>query len=137
MAVILVLIVLVAAFNIVSTLFMVVLEKGRDIAILKSMGATRQGIRRIFMVEGIVIGLVGALLGTGGGLLLCALLQRYQFIRLPADIYYIDTLPVVVDPLEVVLIAAAAVAISTTATLYPSWRASKLDPVEGIRYGGE
>ncbi|MBI5286917.1 MAG: lipoprotein-releasing ABC transporter permease subunit [Deltaproteobacteria bacterium] len=134
MFIILVLIILVAAFNIVSTLIMVVMEKGKDIAILKSMGATSGGIMRIFMIEGLVIGVAGTILGLFGGLGLCELLKRYQFIKLPSDIYYISTLPVKIEPLMVLVIAVASIGISLLATIYPSWQASRLDPVEAIRY---
>lgn len=137
MALILILIITVAAFNIVSTLFMVVLQKGREIAILKSMGATSGSIQRIFMLEGLIVGVVGATVGGILGLILCALLERYQFIELPKDVYYIDRLPVQTDPLLVTVIVLSAIAISLVATLYPSWRAAKMDPVEGIRYGGD
>jgi lipoprotein-releasing system permease protein len=134
MFIILTLIILVAAFNIVGTLIMVVIEKTRDIAILKSMGATRRSILKIFMIEGLVIGLVGTLLGLLGGYLLCKLLATYQFIELPRDVYYISTLPVKMEPLDVTLIALAAVVISLVATVYPAWQASRLDPAEAIRY---
>jgi lipoprotein-releasing system permease protein len=134
MFIILTLIILVAAFNIIGTLIMVVIEKTRDVAILKSMGATRRSIMKIFMIEGAVIGLVGTLLGLLGGFTLCKLLATYQFIELPRDVYYISTLPVKMDPLDVTLIALAAIAISLTATVYPAWQASRLDPAEAIRY---
>ncbi len=134
MFIILTLIILVAAFNIVGTLIMVVIEKTRDIAILKSMGATRRSIMKIFMIEGLVIGLVGTMLGLLGGYLLCKLLATYQFIELPRDVYYISTLPVKMEPLDVTLIALAAVVISLVATVYPAWQASRLDPAEAIRY---
>ncbi|MGD8371212.1 MAG: lipoprotein-releasing ABC transporter permease subunit, partial [Syntrophobacterales bacterium] len=112
MFIILTLIILVAAFNIIGTLIMVVIEKTRDIAILKSMGATRRSIMKIFMIEGMVIGLVGTMLGLLGGYTLCELLATYQFIELPQDVYYISTLPVKMDPLDVTIIALAAIAIS-------------------------
>lgn len=134
MFIILTLIILVAAFNIIGTLIMVVMEKTRDIAILKSMGATRRSIMKIFMIEGVIIGLVGTLLGLLGGYTLCKLLATYQFIELPRDVYYISTLPVRMDPLDVTLIALAAMIISLVATVYPAWQASRLDPVEAIRY---
>jgi lipoprotein-releasing system permease protein len=134
MFIILTLIILVAAFNIVGTLIMVVIEKTRDIAILKSMGATRRSIMKIFMIEGMVIGLVGTMLGLLGGYTLCELLATYQFIELPQDVYYISTLPVKMDPLDVTIIALAAIAISLVATVYPAWQASRLDPAEAIRY---
>jgi len=134
MFIILVLIIMVAAFNIISTLIMVVMEKAKDIAILKSMGATSAGIMKIFMIEGLVIGVTGTLLGLLGGFGLCELLRRYQFIKLPSDVYYISTLPVKMEPLMVFAIGMAAIGISLVATLYPSWQATRVDPVEAIRY---
>jgi lipoprotein-releasing system permease protein len=134
MFVILALIVLVAAFNIAATLIMVVLEKARDIGILKSMGAANRSIRRIFMFEGLVIGGLGTTLGLLGGWVLCVLLKRYHFIELPSDVYYIDTLPVVMKPEMFITVAVCAVALCFLATLYPSWQASRLDPVEILRY---
>ncbi len=134
MFIILVLIILVAAFNIVSTLIMMVMDKTKEIAILKSMGARGKSIMKIFMLDGLVIGVVGTILGLMGGGLLCYLLKRYEFVKLPSDVYYISTLPVRVQVLDVVLIAVSAVAISFIATLYPSYQASRLDPVAAIRY---
>jgi lipoprotein-releasing system permease protein len=134
MFVILILIVLVAAFGIVSSLIMLVMEKTRDIGILKAMGATAASIRRIFMLEGLIIGGVGTLVGLAAGLTLCGLLARYKFIDLPADVYPLSTLPVEVEPLIVALVAASAVVISLLATIYPSVAAGRLDPVEALRY---
>jgi lipoprotein-releasing system permease protein len=134
MFIILTLIILVAAFNIVGTLIMVVIEKTRDIAILKSMGATRRSIMKIFLIEGAVIGLVGTLLGLLGGYTLCKLLATYKFIELPSDVYYISTLPVQMNPLDVALIALAAIVITLAASVYPAWQASRFDPAEAIRY---
>ena len=134
MFIILTLIILVAAFNIISTLIMVVMEKTRDIAILKSMGAKNQSIMAIFVIEGLIIGLVGTLLGLAGGFGLCKLLATYQFVQLPRDVYYISTLPVKLDALDVTLTALAAIVISLIATLYPAWQASRLEPAEAIRY---
>jgi len=134
MFVILIMIVLVGALNIISTLVMVVMEKTRDIAILRAMGAGARSIMSIFMAQGLLVGLVGTLAGLAAGLGLCRLLGKYKFIKLPADIYYISTLPVKVEVLDVIYVSTAAVLISFIATLYPSWRASKLNPVEALRY---
>jgi lipoprotein-releasing system permease protein len=134
MFVILALIVLVAAFNIASALIMLVLEKSREIGILKSMGATNRSIRRIFLLEGLIIGSLGTTLGLVGGWVLCALLKRYKFIELPTDVYYIDTLPVVMQPGVFGLVAVCALVMCFLATIYPSWQAARLDPVETLRY---
>ena len=134
MFIILVLIVLVAAFGIVSTLIMVVMEKNKDIAILKSMGAAGKSIRRIFIFEGLIIGVVGTALGLIGGYVICMLLAKFQFISLPSDIYYISRLPVKMNGIDFLLVALAAIGISFLATLYPSWQASRLDPAVAIRY---
>jgi len=133
LSIIVALIVLVAAFNIVSTLIMVVMEKARDIAILKSMGATSRSIMRIFIYEGLVIGLTGTVLGVIGGLSLGEILSRYQFIKLP-DVYPMTNLPIEIVPLDVITIAVAAVLITFLATLYPSWQAARVDPAEALRY---
>ena len=135
MFIILALIVLVAAFNIASMLIMMVMEKTKDIAILKAMGATDKSIRKIFVFKGTVIGSIGIFLGVCMGFLLCTVLKYYQFIELPGDVYYITTLPVKLELLDVVMIASAAMAISFLSTLYPARQASKLDPVEALRYG--
>jgi lipoprotein-releasing system permease protein len=134
MFIILVLIVLVAAFGIVSTLIMVVMEKNKDIAVLKSMGATARSIMRIFILEGLIIGVVGTAIGLIGGYVICRILATYQFISLPRDVYYISHLPVKIDGVDFIFIALAAVGISFLATLYPSWQASRLDPAEALRY---
>ena len=134
MALILFLIVLVAAFNIISTLIMVVADKTREIGILKSMGLTRGSVLRIFVLQGLAIGLIGTALGTGGGLALVALLARYQFITLPGDVYFIDRLPVALDVFDVVWIMGASIVIAFAATIYPARQASKLMPVEAIRH---
>jgi lipoprotein-releasing system permease protein len=134
MFVILTMIVLVGALNIISTLVMVVMEKTRDIAILRAMGASAKSIMSIFMFQGLLVGLVGTITGLTLGLGICHLLGKYKFISLPADVYYISTLPVQVEFIDVSLVALSAVLISFVATLYPSWYGSRLDPVEAIRY---
>ena len=134
MGVILLLIVLVAAFNIVSTLTMAVSDRTKEIGILRAMGMTGPGIRRIFVAQGMVVGLVGTLLGLGGGIVTGLLLDRYRLIRLDASIYFIDHLPVDLAATDVTIIVAASVAIATLATLYPSLRAAALEPVEAIRH---
>ena len=142
MFIILVLIVLVAAFNIISTLIMVVMEKNKDIAILKSMGASSRSILKIFTIEGGVIGVVGTILGTILGLVAAFNLEKitdfveslFGFKILSSDVYYIDKLPSQVNPFDVTMIVMTAILISLLATLYPSWRASKLDPAEALRY---
>ncbi len=134
MGVILLLIVLVASFNIVSTLIMVVTDKVREIGILRTMGLTARDITRVFMLQGVVIGLVGTALGSALGLLLASLLQRYQFITLPGDVYFVDKLPVELNPLDILIIVVASLAIAFLATLYPSKRAADYTPVEAIRH---
>jgi len=133
MFIILTLIVLVAAFNIASTLIMMVMEKKKDIAILRAMGATDRQVRRIFVFKGMVIGLIGTVLGDCLGLILCGLLKHYQFIELPSDVYFISKLPVELQALDVVTISLAALVICFLATLYPAHQASKMNPVEAIR----
>lgn len=132
MFIILVLIILVASFNIVSTLTMIVTEKGREIAILKTMGTKRAGVMRIFMIDGIIIGLVGTAigipLGFAGGY---ALENFYTF---PGDIYYISHIPVKIKLFDIFSVGLSAMLISFLATIYPSWRAAKLDPAEALRY---
>jgi lipoprotein-releasing system permease protein len=134
MFIILTMIVLVGALNIISSLVMLVMEKTRDIAILRTMGASSRSIMSIFIFQGLFVGLVGTFLGLISGSFLCHLLARYKFIKLPPDVYYITTLPVRMEWVDVLSIAFAAVLISFLATIYPSWQASKLNPVEALRY---
>jgi lipoprotein-releasing system permease protein len=134
MFIILVLIVMVAAFNIISTLIMVVMDKTKDIAVLMTMGATRKMVRKIFALEGLLIGVAGTVTGMILGGLLCFLLRRYQFIKLPSDVYYISTLPVNLSPGILILVGASSILICFLATLYPSRQASLIDPAEAIRY---
>ena len=136
MFVILTLIVLVAAFNIASTLIMMVMGKKKDIAILKAMGATDKSIRKIFVFKGMAIGTIGTILGMCLGFILCTLLKNYNIIELTGDIYYFTTtLPVKLEMLDVFLIVAATMVVCFFATLYPARQASKFQPVEAIRYG--
>jgi lipoprotein-releasing system permease protein len=133
MAILLFTIILVAAFNIVSALIMLVLEKRREIGILKSMGATRAEIMRIFMAEGLVIGGVGTITGSVLGYAVAFVLDRYRLISLPGDIYFLETLPMKLHWPDGVVIMLTTLAICFLATLYPSWTAARLDPVEAIR----
>ena len=136
MFIILTLIILVAAFNIASSLIMMVMGKTKDIAILKAMGATERSVRKIFVFNGMVIGSLGTLIGVGLGLVICAALKHYNIHELTGDIYYFTTrLPVKLELLDVASIIAAALLICFFATLYPAREAAKLNPVEAIRYG--
>jgi len=134
MGIILFLIVIVAAFNIVSTLVMVVVDRTPEIGILKSMGMTDSGILRVFLLQGFSIGVLGTVLGTGLGLFLSWILHRFEIIQIPPDVYFIDRLPISVQPSDVLLIVAGSLLISLTATIYPALQASRLQPVEAIKH---
>lgn len=134
MFIILTLIVLVACFNIVSTLVVMVVEKTKDIGILKAIGASEKSIRNIFTWGGLIIGFSGTLFGIICGVVLCFLLKKYQFIQLPKDIYSIDHLPVFLRWQDVGLIAACALMISFLSTIYPAYKAARLNPVQALRY---
>jgi lipoprotein-releasing system permease protein len=134
MGVILLLIVLVAAFNIVSNLTMVVTDKTREIGILKAMGMTARSIRRVFLSQGLVIGIAGTLLGLALGLVVSMALGTYKLIKLDPSVYFIDHLPVATEPLDVALTVLASIAIAGLATLYPAQQAAKLYPIEAIRH---
>ncbi|HXK30414.1 MAG TPA: lipoprotein-releasing ABC transporter permease subunit [Candidatus Binatia bacterium] len=131
---VLLLMVLIGAFNIISTLIMVVMEKRKDIAILQSMGATRAGIRKIFLIKGCVIGVVGTALGVLFGLAICLLIQKYRFIELPKDVFLISTVPVRIYWSNFLLVGFASLGVCLLASIYPARQAAKLDPVEIIRY---
>ncbi len=133
MTVILLLIVLVASFNIISTLIMVVTDKTREIGILRSMGMTARNILRVFMLQGLIIGVAGTGLGVIGGLGLSWTIDHFGLISLPGDVYLIDRLPITLDPLDVALVAVLSILISFAATVYPSRQAAALMPVEAIR----
>lgn len=133
MGVILLLIIVVAAFNIVSTLTMVVRDKTREIGILKAMGFTEAGIRRIFLIQGVVIGFVGTMLGTTLGASLGVLIDRYRLITLDPTVYFIDHLPVRLEVGDTLLMALLGFVVAALATLYPAWQASRLYPIEAIR----
>jgi lipoprotein-releasing system permease protein len=128
------LIVSVAALNIIASLVLLVMEKSRDIAILKTMGTSSGRIMRIFMLQGLIIGLSGTALGAAGGLALCWVLDTYRLIRIPMDVYQVSYVPFVVEPFDLAMVVAAAVVISFLATLYPSRQASRLDPVQALRF---
>jgi lipoprotein-releasing system permease protein len=130
---VLLLMVLIGAFNIVSTLVMVVMEKKKDIAILRSMGATRESIRNIFLFKGSIIGIVGTILGVLLGFAVCVILDKYGF-QLPKDAFLISTVPVRIYLSNFILVASASLLVCLLASLYPARQASKLDPVEIIRY---
>jgi lipoprotein-releasing system permease protein len=142
MFIILILIILVAAFNIVSTLFMVVMEKSKEIAILKTMGASRSSIMKIFSLQGLIIGVTGTAIGCIGGFTVVPNLNEivsfietiFGITAFPSDVYYLDKLPSKIEYLDSFLIVIFSIIICFVASLYPAWRASRIDPVEGLRY---
>ena len=134
MFIILTLIVMVACLNIASTLIMTVLEKTKDIGILKAIGSSSPDVMAVFAMLGGIIGILGTACGTALGLALCWCLKTYKFISLPKDIYYIDRLPVKLDLQDISVIVISSVIISLVATVYPAWKASRLNPVEALRY---
>lgn len=128
------LIVMVAALNIIASLVLLVMEKSRDIAILKTMGSSAQSIRRIFMMQGLIIGLIGTAAGALGGCALIYVLDRYQLIQVPIDVYQISHVPFTLLPSDFVIVVASAVLICFVATIYPSRQAARLDPAQALRY---
>ncbi len=133
MGLLLFMVVVSAALQIVNILMMVVITKGKEVAILRAMGATRATVLRVFVMEGGAIGVIGTVLGTLLGLAICWLMDRYEY-PLSTDVYILDSLPVVVDPSAVVTIAVGALIVCFLCTIYPAWRAASLDPVEALRY---
>jgi lipoprotein-releasing system permease protein len=129
------LIVMVAALNIVASLVLLVMEKSHDIAILKTMGSSSASIRRIFMLQGLIIGLIGTAAGAIFGGVLIYVLDRYKLIHVPLDVYQISYVPFTLQPLDFAIVVVAAVLICFVATIYPSRQASKLDPAQALRYG--
>ena len=133
-AAIICLIILVAAFNIISSLIMVVIDKTKEIGILRSMGLSKFGVMRVFMLMGSFIGVGGTIVGGTVGLVLCKLQEAYHFIKLPGDVYVIPYFPISVHLLDVVLIFVIGIALCVLSTLLPAWKASRLDPVGAIRH---
>ena len=134
LGVIVFLIVLVAAFNIVSTLVMVVADRTKEIGILRTMGMTERAILRVFVLQGVWIGLIGTSVGAALGVGISWALDRFELIKIPGDVYFVDHLPATLDPVDIALVVLASVAVSLVATIYPSQQASKLEPVEAIRH---
>ena len=128
------LIVMVAALNIVASLVLLVMEKHRDIAILKTMGASARSVTTIFMMQGLIIGIVGTTVGAAAGYVASYVLDRYKLIRVPVDVYQVSYLPFKVLPLDFALVVVGAVLICFVATIYPSRQAAKLDPAQALRY---
>jgi lipoprotein-releasing system permease protein len=128
------LIVMVAALNIIASLVLLVMEKSRDIAILKTMGASKRSITAIFMLQGLIIGLVGTTVGAAGGYALARVLDHYKLIRIPMDVYQVSYVPFTIQPRDFALVVAAAILICFFATIYPSRQAARLDPAQALRY---
>jgi lipoprotein-releasing system permease protein len=125
---------MVAALNIIASLILLVMEKSRDIAILKTMGTSSKRVMTIFMLQGLIIGLVGTTVGAAAGYALCWVLDRYKLIQIPMDVYQVSHVPFKVQPLDFTVVIVSAVLICFVATLYPSRQASRLDPVQALRF---
>jgi lipoprotein-releasing system permease protein len=134
MAIAIGLIVMVAALNIIASLIMLVMEKTRDIAILKTMGASARSVMMIFIAQGTAIGIVGTALGSIGGLALCWVLDHYKVVHIPIDVYQVSYVPFIVLPEDFVIVVVSAIAICFVSTIYPSRQASRLDPVQALRF---
>ena len=128
------LIVMVAALNIVASLILLVMEKHRDIAILKTMGASARSVMAVFMTQGLIIGIIGTTVGGAAGYAIADVLDRYRIIHIPGDVYQITYVPFKILPFDFAMVIAAAVLICFVATIYPSRQAAKLDPAQALRY---
>ena len=128
------LIVMVAALNIIASLILLVMEKTRDIAILKTMGASKKSIMLVFLLQGTIIGVIGTVAGAISGVVLATILDRYRLITIPSDVYQVSYLPFRVLPGDVVTVIIGAVVVCFLATLYPSRQAARLDPAQALRY---
>jgi lipoprotein-releasing system permease protein len=126
--------VFVGALNIISSLILLVRQKSRDIAILKTMGTSSRRVMAIFMLQGLVIGVIGTTIGGALGLALCYVLDKYKLIQIPMDVYQVSHVPFVVLPLDFAVVALSSIAICFLATIYPSRQASSLDPVQALRF---
>ncbi len=130
----LLIVIIIAALNIITVLVMIVMEKQRDIAVLKSMGATNRSVMYVFMLQGLMIGVVGMLIGVAVGVGFCRIADARKLIKLPSGAYALDYLPFHLVPLDILTVVTVTIAISFLSTLYPAWTASRFDPVEGLRY---
>ena len=128
------LIVMVAALNIIASLILLVMEKSRDIAILKTMGTSSRRVMAIFMMQGLIIGVIGTTIGAVAGLALCWVLDRYQLIRIPMDVYQVSYVPFIVQPFDFAVVIVSAILICFLATIYPSRQASRLEPIQALRF---
>jgi lipoprotein-releasing system permease protein len=125
---------MVAALNIVASLILMVMEKHRDIAILKTMGASARSVMAIFMLQGVIIGIIGTTVGAIAGIIAATLADRYRLVSMAQDVYMVPYVPFRVRPIDVVLVVGAAMVICFAATIYPSRQAAKLDPAQALRY---
>jgi lipoprotein-releasing system permease protein len=128
------LIVMVAALNIVASLILLVMEKHRDIAILKTMGAGARSVTTVFMMQGLIIGVVGTIVGAAAGVAIAAAADHYRLIRIPMDVYQVSYVPFVLDPVDIAIVIVAAVVVCFVATIYPARQAARLDPAQALRY---